>query len=172
MLDRKCGNNIIANNISSYNRGDGLTFFESPNNIVYNNKIYQNMLGGIRIRNSWDIHFFNDEVSDNKGVPIVIYTANLRYKPYEYRDIKNDPFSMKAGAVISGTTIKRLVGKPAFKIDGIDSLSLSNIHLLSSGTVFSDLLFLDETDIRNNINTPKKQVIVTKEAALTKSSRK
>ncbi len=165
MLDRKSENNVIANNISAYNRGDGLTFFESPHNTVYGNKIYRNMLSGIRIRNSWSVRLLNDEIADNAGVPVVIYTADLRYQPYEYRDLMSDPFTIRADVTVSGAVIKRLTGKPAFKIDGIDSLALSDIHLLSGGSVFSDLLFLDEAGIRKNIDTPLKQIVVSKKAS-------
>ena len=171
MFDRKCEHNIIANNISAYNRGDGLTFFESPNNTVAGNKIYRNALSGVRIRNSWNIRLTNDEISDNGGVPIVMYAADLGEQPYEYRDVMEDPYFRKVGAVVSGAIIKRLTGKPAFKIDKIDSLVLSNIHILSGGTVFSDLLFWDETDIRKNIDTPRKLVAVTKKAPVQKLSR-
>lgn len=165
MLDRKCGNNVIANNVAAHNQGDGLSFFESPDNTVYNNKIHQNLMSGVRIRNSWNINFYNDEIADNAGVPIVMYSADLENDPYERRDFVQDPYSMRTEASVFGAVIKRSVGKPAFKIDGINQLILSDLRLLSGSPVLSDILFLNEADIRKNIDTPEKMVVVARESA-------
>lgn len=165
MLDRSSENNTVANNTSAYNKADGITFFESQNNTVYNNKIYQNGLSGIRIRNSWNISLIDDQIADNGGVPVIIYSLNLE-KNHKDRDLKEDPYSMRADAAISGTVIKLSDKKPAFKIDGIDSLSLSDIHLLSGGAVFAGRMFSDETDIRNNMDVPQKMVFLVKKPLL------
>jgi poly(beta-D-mannuronate) C5 epimerase len=162
MLDRGCNNNVITNNISAYNDGDGLTLFESPNNFVSENKIYQNGLGGIRIRNSWDIHLLHDQLSDNAGVPIIIYTDALTHAPHENRDLNKDPYSTKAEVTIARSVIKQQGRKPVIKISGIDSLSLSDLDLLSGNSVFSDPLFPDETFIRQNIGVPDKRLIIVK----------
>ena len=160
MLDRACKNNVVVNNVSSYNSGDGLTFFESPNNTSYKNKIYQNGLSGIRVRNSWDIRLVNDMVTDNGSVPLVIYSMNL--ESHKNRDFEEDPYSMKANAIISGVILKTSNDKPALKINGINNLVLSDVSLLSSGPIFSGHLFSDEKDIRENMNTPKRRVTITK----------
>ena len=169
MLDRSGENNVVINNVSAYNTADGITFFESPNNISYNNKIYQNGLSGIRIRNSWNIKLINEKITGNGSVPIVMYILNLAN---HNRDFKLDPYTMKADAVFSGIVIKTTNDKPALKIDGIDSLVLSNIHLLSGGPIFSGHLFSDEKDIRGNINTPQKTVIIKKKQPSTNLSKK
>jgi mannuronan 5-epimerase len=161
MLDRACENNVIANNISAYNNGDGITFLESANNTAYNNKVYQNYLSGIRIRNSWNIQLMNDQIADNGSVPLVIYSQNLE-KSQKDRDLKEDPYSMRADAIMSGTVIKLSNSKSAMKIDGIDSLVLSDIRLLSGGTVFSGRMFADETDISGNMDEADKTVVVVK----------
>jgi poly(beta-D-mannuronate) C5 epimerase len=178
MLDRSSENNVIANNISAYNNGDGITFFESQNNTAYNNKIYQNGLGGVRIRNSWNIRLSNDLIADNGGIPLIIYSLNLEEthsepeEGHHGRDFKEDPYMMKADAVISGTVIKLSDKKPALKIDGIDSLALSDIHLLSGGAVFSDRLFTDETDISENMDSAQKRIMVEKTPSLTTLSQR
>ncbi len=164
MLDRSCENNIIAYNIFAYNAGDGMAVFESYKNTSYNNKIYQNEMSGIRIRNSWDIRIINDNILDNGGVPIIVYSLSL--ESHKDRDIEEDPYSIKADAIISGIVIKQLTDKPALKIDGIDSLVLSDIHFLSSGPVFSGRLFSDETDIKKNIDTPERMVTIAKKSLL------
>jgi mannuronan 5-epimerase len=171
MLDRSCEHNVIANNISAYNGGDGLTFFESPHNVGYNNKIYQNRLTGVRIRNSWNIRLLKDHIADNAGVPVAIYSASLE-ENHKDRNLEQDTYTQRADASIAGAVIKLPGSKPAFKLDSIDSLSLSNVHILSGGSVFSDTLFLDETDITKNIHAPGKMILVSKKSALTKLSMK
>ena len=172
MLDRSCEHNIVANNISSYNEGDGITFFESENDTVYNNKIYQNGLSGIRIRNSWNIRLMDDKIADNGRVPVVIYSMDLIANG-KARDLKQDPYSIRADAVISGSVIKLSDRKPAFKLDGVDKLVLSDIHLLSGGPVFAGQMFPDETDITANIDTDRKSVLfANKPADVTKISQR
>ena len=164
MLDRSGENNAVVNNISAYNAGDGIVFFESYNNTSYNNKVYQNGLSGIRIRNSWDIRLVNDKIADNGSVPIITYSLSL--ESHKDRDIEEDPYTMRADAIVSGVVIKQLADKPAFKIDGIDSLVLSDIHLLSSGPIFSGNMFSDETDIKDNMSMDQRMVTIVKKPSL------
>ena len=172
MLDRSCEHVVVANNITAYNQGDGITFYESMNDTVYNNKVYRNGLSGIRIRNSWNITSINDEITDNGGVPVVIYSMDLIANGKE-RDLKQDPYSIRADAAIIGSTIKLADRKPAFKLDGVNKLALSGIRLLSGGPVFAGQMFPDETGISNNMNMESKSVVFTNNPApLTRLSEK
>jgi len=160
MLDRACQHTIVANNITAHNEGDGITFYESMNDVAYNNRIYQNGLSGIRIRNSWNIKSVNDEITDNARVPVVIYSMDL-IAAGKVRDVKEDPYTIRADATISGAYMKLRDRKAAFKLDGVNKLALSNIHLLSGGPVFSGYLFPDETQISANMDTDNKSVLFT-----------
>lgn len=154
MLDRTSRNNVIANNITAYNEGDGITFFESPDNVTYNNKVYRNGMSGFRIRNSWNIRMVDDQISDNGRVPVVVYAMDLsRISPD--RDLKEDAYTQKAGAAAIGTVVKLADRKPVFKIDGIENLTLSDLHIVSAGTVFADNLFPEETDISGTLEAGK-----------------
>ena len=77
MIDRTSSRNIIANNLSEYNEQDGLTFFESQDNITWGNRFVNNKRNGVKIRNSWDIKMYNDTIVNNGGAPIDIYTADI-----------------------------------------------------------------------------------------------
>jgi poly(beta-D-mannuronate) C5 epimerase len=172
MLDRSCEHDIVANNTSAYNKGDGITFFESMNDTVYNNKIYQNGLSGIRIRNSWNIRSIKDEITDNARVPMVVYSMDLlaNGKP---RDIKQDPYSIRTDATVSGSLIKLSDRKPSFKLDGVNKLVLSDIRLLSGGPVFAGQLFADETAITNNMDSGNKSILfINNPAPLTRLSQR
>ena len=164
MLDRSCEHVVVANNITAYNQGDGITFYESMNDTVYNNKVYQNGLSGIRIRNSWNITSINDEITDNGGVPVVIYSMDLIANGKE-RDLKQDPYSIRAEATIVDSTLKLTDRKPAFKLDGVNKLALSGIRLLSGGPVFSGQLFPNETEISDNMDAESKSILFTNNPA-------
>ncbi len=126
MIDRTSSRNIIANNLSEYNEQDGLTFFESQDNITWGNRFVNNKRNGVKIRNSWDIKMYNDTIVNNGGAPIDIYTADISKQ--ETRDFVMDPFTQRASAEISGATIK---SNPSgvFKVGEVEGLRLSNMFI-------------------------------------------
>lgn len=126
MLDRSSINNIVANNLSEHNEQDGLTFFESQNNITWGNVFLNNKRNGIRIRNSWNIKIINDSIIGNKGAAIDIYSANI--EAWESRDFELDPYTQRADAFITEVAIKSDLA-PAFKIGPIEDLTLSKIFI-------------------------------------------
>ena len=126
MIDRTSVNNVIANNLAEHNDQDGLTFFESENNITWGNIFRYNKKNGLRIRNSWDIRMYNDEIYGNGGTSIEVYTANIDGQ--ETRDFDLDPYTQKAGVTVRGAKI-RASGAAAFKITDAELLGLSNIKL-------------------------------------------
>lgn len=164
MLDRSCERNIVANNVSAYNAGDGVTFFESQNNTLYNNAIYRNALSGVRIRNSWNIRMAGDRIADNGGVPVVAYSMDLLAAGKE-RDVKQDPYEARVGATVAGSAFRLDDRKPAFKLDGVESLTLSGIHLVSGGPVFAGQLFDGNAQVRAHIGAHEKSLIFTNDPA-------
>lgn len=163
MLDRSSRNNVIAENTTAYNEGDGITFYESENNWTFGNRSHHNGLSGFRIRNSWNISMQDDQITDNGGVPVVIYSQSLSGTE---RDIKQDPYTQKAGATMEGATLKLSDGKPVFKIDGIENLVLSDIRIISSGKVFADNMFPTERDLIANVNDSSKAIIISRKEAV------
>lgn len=163
MIDRASRNNVIANNASIRNQGDGITFFESPDNVLYNNKVHANAISGIRVRNSWNLRFTGDQVADNGRVPVVVYSMSLA-EAQKDRDLAADPYEVRAGADFVNTVFKIGGGKSAFKIDGVERLMLSGVHVIAADAVFAGKLFDDESDIRQNMTTGNRQVIVQAKA--------
>ncbi|MEZ0262229.1 MAG: right-handed parallel beta-helix repeat-containing protein [Alphaproteobacteria bacterium] len=164
MIDRQSRNNIIANNVSAHNGGDGMTFFESPDNVIYGNQIYRNKMSGIRIRNSWNLRFFNDQIADNGRVAVVVYAASLAESQKD-RDLKMDPYSVRAGADFTDTVFKLAEGKPAFKVDGAERLALSGVHLLSGDAVFAGRLFAADPGVLRGISENARTVVVENKVA-------
>ena len=171
MIDRTSEHNVIANNIAAHNHGDGITFFESQNNTLFGNQVYKNALSGIRIRNSWNIRLVDDQISDNGSVPVVVYTAKLE-DTQKLRNFKEDPYTKRADADVSGTVLKLGDNKPAFKIDGVSHIVLSNVHLLSGGPVFARHMFADESPIVANMDETEEEAVVTNTAPPAKLSQR
>lgn len=92
VLDRQCSGNVVAFNTALRNVGDGISFFESPDNVVYGNVFSHNGKHGIRVRNSYDIKTIKNVVTNNGQQGIYLATAdftaqerNLKYDPYVKR---------------------------------------------------------------------------------------
>lgn len=167
MIDRASGGNTIANNTAAYNKGDGIVLFESQDILSYNNRVFRNERSGYRIRNSWNTKLVNDQITDNHAPPIVIYTSALEEVDME-RNFLIDPYVKRSTAELRGVTFRAADGKPAIKATNIDHMKLSGLHLLSSGPIFSDEVFADETDMRNALEDPSKDALVYKKTKMLK----
>ncbi|MDH5722402.1 MAG: right-handed parallel beta-helix repeat-containing protein [Alphaproteobacteria bacterium] len=148
MIDRTSVNNVIANNIAEYNEQDGLTFFESEDNITWGNVFRYNKKNGLRIRNSWDIHMYNDEIYGNGGTSVEVYTANI--DGHETRDLDFDPYTQKAGVTVRGAKI-RTSGAAAFKITNAELLGLSNIKLWAGTHILPNYFDYDKDMLLENL---------------------
>jgi poly(beta-D-mannuronate) C5 epimerase len=160
MLDRASQHNVVAGNLSSSNGGDGITFFESPNNLVYRNQVFGNRLSGVRIRNSWNLRFVGDQIAGNGRVPVEVYSADLSGSQ-QHRDLALDPYERKADASFTGTVLKPFRSRYAFKIDGIRSLSFSDVYVLSGAEVFPDYVMKDDSHISRNMTGDSTVALVT-----------
>lgn len=137
MLDRTSSHNVVANNVSARNGADGITFFESEDNISYNNMVLNNARTGIRARNSWNIRLQGDQIAGNGGPAIHVYTARLEEKE-KHRDFVLDPYSQKASAEIIDVSIRTPDDSAAFKVgQNIDGLKISGLRLLSQPRLFA-----------------------------------
>jgi poly(beta-D-mannuronate) C5 epimerase len=160
MIDRTSEHNNIANNIARNNQGDGITFYESGNITSFGNEVYKNALSGVRIRNSWNIHLASDRIFDNNRAAVTLYTSRLE-DTQKGRNFALDPYTRKASAEISGDVMKLGDTKPAFKIDGISHLSLTDTHVLSGGPLFSGHIFSDESHIADNMTELERSAVIT-----------
>jgi len=160
MIDRTSVNNVLANNISEHNEQDGLTFFESENNVTWGNVFRYNKKNGLRIRNSWDIRMYNDEIYGNGGTSIEVYTANIDAQ--ETRDFDLDPYTKKAGVIVRGAKI-RASGAAALKITNAELLGLSNIKLWTGTHIFPNYFDYDKDTVLQNLE--KEDVLIKVQSA-------
>jgi poly(beta-D-mannuronate) C5 epimerase len=166
VVDRKSVHNVIANNTTAFNQRDGITLFESQANLIVNNLVHHNHSCGVRVRNSWDISVINNQIMDNQDAPIIVYTSPLETKEPE-RDFKLDPYQQRAEALIHGGYIRSRDGKPNFKIDGADKVTLANVQLLADGPLFADNLLYDDQSLIPKLETPDYAIVVSKRAQQT-----
>ena len=126
MFDRTCTDNVIAFNISSYNSGDGLTFFESQSNISWGNRLIENGKNGMRLRNSWNIRSYKDEIVGNSEYGIEAYSSGIAGG--KIRTLDRDPYTQKAEMTIVKT---RLHGneKGSFQFNDVDYAAFSDIDI-------------------------------------------
>lgn len=158
MIDRTSVNNVIANNISEHNEQDGLTYFESENNVSWGNTLRFNKKNGMRIRNSWDIKSYKDKAYLNGGTAIEVYTTDLSGQ--ETRDFELDPYTQKAAAVIRDAEINAN-GPAVFKIKNAELMALSNIKIWTATTLFPTSYQYDDALIKQTIENPAKIINVS-----------
>ncbi|WP_417529627.1 right-handed parallel beta-helix repeat-containing protein [Marinobacter lipolyticus] len=60
VLDRQSSNNVVANNVSYDNQGDGIGLYESPDNLLWGNRVMNNLRNGIRVRNSSNVDVYHN----------------------------------------------------------------------------------------------------------------
>lgn len=158
MIDRISRNNVIANNLSEHNEQDGLTYFESQDNISYGNTFQYNKRNGLLARNSWNIRSYNDKYLMNDGVAIEAYSVNLVGKEL-HRDFELDPFTKKADATIVNAQIKTS-GPAVFKFDDTDFFYLSQLDIWAGAPLFPGGFAYDTGLILQNIKKAETAVRV------------
>jgi parallel beta-helix repeat protein len=121
------------NNISRFNQGDGITLYESPYNILVNNKVQDNKGTGHRIRNSWDIDIIGGETSLNREQAFIVYQDDLSHTA---RDFELDPVTPRASIDVVDMDLESNGG--ILKIKGFASVSLKGIDLDKGSITGSD----------------------------------
>ena len=151
MIDRTSVNNVIANNLVEYNDQDGLTFFESQDNVTWKNVFRYNKKNGIRIRNSWNIKLYHDDITGNDGTAVEVYTTDLSGQ--KTRDFELDPYTQKANAIVNAVKISS-TGAAVFKLKGAEYLGITNIDKRSATHLFPVSYAYDKQLVLDNISNP------------------
>lgn len=60
VLDRQSRRNVVADNVVYDNNGDGIGLYESPDNLLWGNRLMNNLRNGIRVRNSTDVGVYHN----------------------------------------------------------------------------------------------------------------
>ncbi len=126
MLDRSSIRNVVANNYAFLNSNDGLTLFESQENLLYDNKMFANGKSGFRFRNSWDIIATKNWVMFNRDDGVQSYAFDIT-KTEKDRDFVMDPFTIKSSLRIHDDVILGNMNGD-IKLNSFGNVTLSGIE--------------------------------------------
>lgn len=92
VIDRNSVNNLVAYNEIYRNHTDGITLYESGDNLIWGNKLINNRRHGIRVRNSVNIRLYENVAMANGLVGVYGHIKDLSDTD---RDIALDPFDAR-----------------------------------------------------------------------------
>jgi mannuronan 5-epimerase len=127
VIDRNSVRNVIAYNDLVGNSSDGITIYESPNNLLWNNRSSSNQRHGIRLRNSIDIRLYGNIAVANQLSGIYGHIKDLSGTD---RNLKIDPFEQHLSMVVVGGQLT-FNGSGPLAIDQPLSLELYGVDLLA-----------------------------------------
>lgn len=140
VIDRNSVNNLIAYNEIYRNHTDGITLYESGDNLIWGNKVINNRRHGIRVRNSVNIRLYENVAMANGLVGVYGHIKDLSDTD---RDIALDPFDAKVSLIVVGGELAAN-GSGPLSIDSPLSVELYRVSMLApskaSGISFSGVL--------------------------------
>lgn len=140
VIDRNSVNNLIAYNEIYQNHTDGITLYESGDNLIWGNKVVANKRHGIRIRNSVNIRLYENISMANGLTGLYGHIKDLSDTD---RDIKLDPFDAEVSMIVVGGELAGNGSNP-LAIDSPLSVELYKVSMLaptkSSGISFTGVL--------------------------------
>ena len=124
VIDRNCVNTVIANNKVYRNGSDGITIYESPKNLIWENVASGNKRHGIRVRNSTDLRLYNNVAVANGLSGIYGHIRDVG----QGRNIKLDPYQQRVSmTVVGGQLVSN--GSSPISVDAPLSLALYNVDM-------------------------------------------
>lgn len=127
VLDRSSVNNVVADNTVFGNGSDGITIYESSDNLLWGNHLIGNQRHGIRVRNSVRVNLYHNRVIANGSSGVYGHIKDLEGTD---RDLRLDPFEQTVSLVlVGGQLIHNRSGPVA--IDSPLSLELYDVDLLA-----------------------------------------
>lgn len=160
VIDRSSINNVIAYNDIHSNESNGITIYESSDNLIWENRITGNRRHGVLLRNSVQIRLYNNEIAANGLTGIYGATKDLKGTD---RNIKLDPFDPRISMIVVGG---RLLGNSTspMKIETPQSATLYDVELLSfdskRGIKFSGLLSQFQEQILDILIRQKRAAVI------------
>ena len=126
MLDRTSVRNLVAGNVAFRNGNDGLTLFESGDNVIVDNKFILNGRSGLRVRNSSNVIAERNLYLLNKSNGAQVYSFDIT-KTESERDFELDPFTPHTTLTIKDSWF--IFNRGAmYKFNDIDLLRISGTH--------------------------------------------
>jgi poly(beta-D-mannuronate) C5 epimerase len=127
VIDRNSVRNVIAYNDLFQNGADGITIYESPNNLLWNNRASSNKRHGIRLRNSVELRLYGNIAAANQLSGIYGHIKDLAGTD---RNLRIDPFEQSISMVVVGGQLI-FNGSGPLAIDKPLSLELYAVDLLA-----------------------------------------
>ena len=160
VIDRNSVNNLIADNEIYRNHTDGITLYESGDNLLWGNKVIGNRRHGIRVRNSVNIRLYENIAMANGLIGVYGHIKDLTDTD---RDIALDPFDAKVSLIVVGGELAGN-GSGPLSIDSPLSIELYRVSMLaptkSSGISFSGILGDRQEEILDLLVRQQKAVLI------------
>ncbi|ONH55185.1 poly(beta-D-mannuronate) C5 epimerase [Pseudomonas cedrina subsp. cedrina] len=160
VLDRNSVNNLVADNEFYRNHTDGITLYESGDNLLWGNKVIANRRHGIRVRNSVNIKLYENTSMANGLTGLYGHIKDLTDTD---RDIALDPFDAKVSLIVVGGELAGN-GSGPLSIDSPLSVELYRVSMLAptktSGISFSGVLGDRQEEILDLLVRQQKAVLI------------
>jgi len=160
VIDRSSINNVIAYNDVYANESNGITNYESSDNLFWENRITGNRRHGVLLRNSVRIRLYGNEIAANGLTGIYGATNDLSGTA---RNIKLDPFDPRVSMIVVGGRLLAN-GTSPLKIETPLSATLYDIELLSpnnkTGIKFSGVLSQFQEQILDVLIRQKRAALI------------
>jgi len=160
VIDRNSVNNLVAYNDIFKNHTDGITLYESGDNLLWGNRVIANRRHGIRVRNSVNIRLYENVALSNGLVGIYGHIKDLSDTD---RDIKLDPFDTEVSLTVVGGELTAN-GSGPLSIDSPLSVELYRVAMLAptkaSGISFNGILGERQSEILDLLVRQQKAVLI------------
>ncbi|VFT12163.1 alginate-c5-mannuronan-epimerase AlgG [Pseudomonas aeruginosa] len=127
VLDRNSEGNLVAYNEVYRNHSDGITLYESGDNLLWGNQVLANRRHGIRVRNSVNIRLYENLAAGNQLIGVYGHIKDLTNTD---RNIALDPFDTKVSLIVVGGKLAGN-GSGPLSVDSPLSLELYRVAMLA-----------------------------------------
>ncbi|HEY1078364.1 MAG TPA: mannuronan 5-epimerase AlgG [Fontimonas sp.] len=127
VIDRSSVRNVVADNTVYANESDGITIYESSDNLIWANHSISNKRHGIRVRNSVRVRLHENRAIANGSAGIYGHIKDLHGTD---RNLNLDPFEQSVSLVVVGGQLIHNGSGPV-TIDQPLSLELYDVDLLA-----------------------------------------
>ncbi|MDP3856990.1 MAG: mannuronan 5-epimerase AlgG [Stagnimonas sp.] len=160
VVDRSSERNVVANNIVSNNGTDGITIYESADNLIWRNRAVANRRHGLRLRNSTDIRLYGNEATANGLAGIYGHIKDLSGTD---RDMRLDPFDPNVSMVVVGGALT-YNGSGPVTIDQPLSVELYDVQMLAprngNGIQMTGVLGQHQSQVLDILMRQKQAVVI------------
>jgi poly(beta-D-mannuronate) C5 epimerase len=150
----------VAYNEVYQNHSDGITIYESSDNLLWGNKVLNNARHGIRLRNSTNIRLYENISAANGLTGIYGHIKDLSDTD---RDLELDPFDTEVSLILVGGKLAANGSSP-LSIDSPLSVELYRVDMLapskSTGISFAGILGERQDEILDMLVRRKLAVLI------------